>query len=121
MKYGEKIITAFAIYHRTVDLMKATGLSKGTVVKYKKDSELMELAGQRRKEMLQTAVHKMEHELYNTVQTLCRIRDDKSVNPQVRVSASNTLLNHFHSLKVTLEFEDRIEALEKAEEERNRE
>lgn len=112
-QYDEKIILYFAMFHRTVDLMKATGLSKNTICKYKKNKEFMELAKQRRDELLQSAVHRMECELFNTINVLCKIRDKESINPQTRVSACNTILNHFQSLKVTLEFSERLEALER--------
>ena len=116
-QYDEKIILYFAMFHRTVDLMNATGLSKNTICKYKKDKHLMELARERREELLQSAVHRLECELFNTINVLCKIRDRESVNPQTRVSACNTILNHFQGLKTTLEITERLEALERSGEE----
>lgn len=115
--YDEKIIMSFAVYHRTVDLMKATGLSKATIVRYKKDDELMTLANKQRDELLKSAVHRMECELLKTIATLCQIRDNPRVNAQTRVSACNTILNHFQTLRFSLEIQERVEALEKRQSE----
>lgn len=115
--YDERIVLAFAVYSRTVDLMNVTGLSRTTICKYKKDTQLSELAKERRNELLKSAVHRLECELLKTVDALCKIRDNTKVNPQTRVSACNTILNHFNNLKMTLEISDRIEALEKRGEE----
>ena len=112
-KYDDNLIMCFAVYHRTMDLVKATGYSRATIDRYKKDSVLMRLAEERRKEIIETAVHKMEYELYSTINTLCKIRDNKGVNPQVRVSACNTILNHYHPLRESLEIDRRLDELEK--------
>ena len=116
-KYNEDVINAFALYQRTVDLMKATGLSHTTIVKYKKDEELLELANQRRGEIIKTTVNRLQGEMINSLRVLCKIRDNERVNPQVRVSACNSIFNNCRAWTETVDILERVEALEKKERE----
>ena len=115
-KYSEIVITAFATYTKTVDLMKATGLSKTTIVRYKKDSYLMELAEERRLQVVKESVYKMQSELTKCVDTLIQIRDDTEVNPQIRIYACNSIMNHCRDFTLSVDVMERIEALERMDE-----
>lgn len=115
-EYSEVIISAFAVYTRTVDLMKATGLSKATIVKYKKDTRLMELAEERRLQVVKESVYKMQSELTKCIDTLVALRDSPEVNPQVRVSACNSIMNHCRDFTLSVDVIERLEALERMEE-----
>lgn len=114
-KYSEIVITAFATYTKTADLIKATGLSRTTIVKYKKDSHLMELAEERRLQVVKESVYKMQSELTKCVDTLVQIRDDAEVNPQIRIYACNSIMNHCRDFTLSVDVLDRIEALERME------
>lgn len=115
-EYSEVVITAFATYTRTVDLMKATGLSKSTIVKYKNDSHLRELAEERRLQVVKESVYKMQSELTKCVDTLVEIRDNTENNPQIRVYACNCIMNHCRDWTLSVDVMERIEALERIEE-----
>ena len=114
--YSEVVITAFATYTKTSDLMKATGLSRTTIVKYRKDSHLIKLAEERRLQVVQESVYKMQSELTKCVDTLIHIRDDKEVNPQIRVYACNCIMNHCRDWTLSVDVLERVEALERMEE-----
>lgn len=116
MNYSELVITAFATFTKTSDLMKATGLSRTTIVRYRKDSELMELAEERRLEVVKESVYKMQSELTKCVDTLVQIRDDTEVNPQIRVYACNCIMNHCRDWTLSVDVLQRVEALERIEE-----
>lgn len=117
MKYSEVVISAFAIYQKTTDIMKATGLSKTTVCKYKKDSHLLELAEERRLQIVKESVYKMQSELTKCVDTLIEIRDNTENNPQIRVYACNCILNHCRDWTLSVDVMERVEALERISEE----
>lgn len=114
MKYSEVVINAFATYTKTVDLIQATGLSKGTICKYKRDSELMKLAQERRNQVVKEAVYKMQSELTKSVDVLVSIRDNEDVNAQTRAYVCNLLLNHCRDWTLSVDILERVEALEKA-------
>lgn len=113
MTYSEKIITAFAMYRKTSDLVRETGLSRGTVLKYRKDKELIALANERRLDIISGAVFKMQSELTKCVDMLVMIRDDPEINPQIRVHACNALMNHCREWTLTADVIARVEALER--------
>lgn len=116
-EYSEIVITAFATFTKTVDLMKATGLSKTTVVRYKQDSHLQELANERRLQIVKESVYKMQSELTKCVDTLVKIRDNEEINPQIRIYACNSIMNHCRDFTLSVDVMERVEALEKMEEE----
>lgn len=114
--YSELVITAFATFTKISDLMSVTGLSRSTIIRYKKDDHLKELAEERRLQVVKEAVYKMQSELTKCVDTLVQIRDDTSVNPQIRVTACNCILNHCRDWTLSVDIMERVEALEKMEE-----
>ena len=111
-EYSEVVITAFATYTRTIDLMTATGLCKTTIIKYKKDKRLLELATERRLQVVKESVFKMQSELTKCVDTLVRIRDDEEINPQIRVYACNCIMNQCKDWTMSIDVLDRLKALE---------
>ena len=112
MKYTELVITAFATYTKTVDLMNVTGLSKQTIVNYKKDKKLLKLAEERRLQIVRQATYKMQSELTKCVDTLVSIRDNEENNPQIRVYACNCIMNHCKDWTLSVDVLDRLQALE---------
>lgn len=111
-RYSEEVITAFATYTRTCDLVNATGLARGTIVKYKKDKELLRLADERRRQIVKQSVFKMQSELTKCVNTLVEIRDNTTINPQIRVYACNCIMNHCKDFTLSVDVMERIEELE---------
>lgn len=115
MQYSEKVITAFALYSKTSDLIKETGLSRSSVVRYKKDKELLRLAEERRLQAVRQSLHKMQFELLKSVEVLTEIRDNEKTAPQVRVLACNSLLNQCKDWTLSVDVLERLEALERAQ------
>lgn len=111
-KYSELVITAFATYTSTTDLSNITGLSRSTIVKYKKDNYLQELADERRMQIIKESVYKMQSQLTKCVDTLIEIRDNEELNPQTRIYATNCLMNHCKDWTITADIVDRVEKLE---------
>lgn len=118
-RYSEKVINAFALYTRPVDLVKATGLHKSTIARYKHDDTLEELARERRADFVKDAVSKMQAELYASVDTLAQIRDSKEASEQTRAYACNCLLNQCKDWLTTQEIITRLRKLEEQVNERN--
>lgn len=115
MQYSEKVITAFALYSKTSDLIKETGLSRSSVVRYKRDKELQRLASERRLQAVRQSLHKMQFELTKSVEVLTEIRDNEKTAPQVRVLACNSLLNQCKDWTLSVDVLERLEALERAQ------
>lgn len=116
-KYSELIINSFAMYTRTVDLMRETGLCKNTICQYKKDKRLLELANERRLQVVKESVYKMQSELTKSVEVLASLRDNEEVNAQTRAYCCNLLLNHCRDWTLSVDLLERVEALEKAQNE----
>lgn len=116
--YSEIVINAFTLYTRTTDLITATGLCKSTIVKYKKDNELLKIVNERRGQVIKGAVYKMQSELVKTVDTLVSIRDNEEVNAQTRAYVCNLLLSHCRDWTQSVDILERLEALERIEKDR---
>lgn len=116
MRYSELVITAFATYTKTVDLVSVTGLARSTIVKYKKDKELQRLADERRLQVVRESVYKMQAELTKCVDTLIKIRDNEENNPQIRVYACNCIMNHCRDWTLSVDVMKQIEELKTARE-----
>lgn len=112
MKYSDKIINAFTLYTRTVDLVNATGLSKQTIIKYKKDPGLQSIISDIRQQTLRDTVNRLHNELYKSIDTLAKIRDNEEVNAQTRVYCANCLINHCKEWTLAVDVIDRLENLE---------
>ena len=114
-EYSEKVITAFAIYQKTSDLVKVTGLSRSTIVRYKKDESLLKLATERRLQAVKQSVYKMQSELFKCVEVLSGIRDNTEARPEVRVLACNSIMNQCKDWTLSVDVLERLEALELAQ------
>lgn len=110
--YNDKVILAFVTYTRTVDLMNATGLSKQTIVKYKKDEKLKKLVDDYRGQILRESLTKMQMEVKKNVETLVKIRDDDETPPQAKINACNSLMSHCKDWTIAIDVLNRLQALE---------
>lgn len=119
MTYSDELIMAFVTYTRTVDLMRVTGLSKQTIVKYKHSKALQTVVNEHRQEIISTCVRKLQTQLTKCVDTLASIRDDTNNNAQTRINACNSLMNHCRDWTLTCDVLDRLQALERAQNDDN--
>ncbi|MCH5343356.1 MAG: hypothetical protein J1E64_04890 [Acetatifactor sp.] len=111
--YPEKVINAFLKYDKITDIMKDTGLSRGTIDKYRKDEEFQKVLFERKELFVAAAVSKMQTALSKGVDVLKRIIENEAVSPQVRVNAISVLFAQCKAWTTELDLLKRIEALEK--------
>ena len=112
--YSETLITAFLSNYRSVDIAKAAGVSVTTVNRYKADPAFVAILNERRSEIVNAAVDKMNETILKDVSVLQKIIDNDEVNPAVRVNAINTKWSHLREWKSLIDFENRLRALESA-------
>ncbi len=112
--YTEELISAFLEYDKISDIMRATGLSRNTVSKYRDDSHFQEILNQRRVQIIRRSVQKMQQSLTDCVNVLNRIIKNDEISPQIRVNAIQIMLSQCKSWTETADLAERVEALERA-------
>ncbi len=112
--YTEELISAFLEYDKISDIMRATGLSRNTVSKYRDDAQFQEILNQRRVLIIRRSVQKMQQSLTDCVNVLNRIIKNDEISPQIRVNAIQIMLSQCKSWTETADLAERVEALEKA-------
>lgn len=113
-QYSENVISAFLEHDKIIDIMKATGLSRATVDRYRKDAELQRILTERKAMYIEAAVSQMQAGLTESVEVLRGIIKDKKVNPQARIYAISTLFTACRNWTETADILRRIEKLEEA-------
>jgi hypothetical protein len=109
---NERLLAAFMRYHRTVDLIKETGLSKSTILKLKKDPAFQNALSERRTQVVAAAADRLRSYICTDIDTLQAIADDQDIQPQVRINAIQCILGSFSTLCGIAEIERRLTALE---------
>ena len=112
-QYSEKVINAFLEYDKVTDIMAATGLSRGTIDKYRKDEEFQKVLFERKERFVAAAVAKMQASLSKGADVLQRIIENEAVSPQTRVNAVSVLFAQCKSWTTELDLLERIRALER--------
>lgn len=112
-QYSEKVINAFLEHDKITDIMAATGLSRGTIDKYRKDEEFQKVLFERKERFVAAAVSKMQASMSRGAEVLQRIIENESVAPQTRVNAISVLFAQCKAWTTELDLLKRIEALEK--------
>ena len=112
--YSEKIVSAFLEHDKITDIMKATELSRATIDRYRRDSELQKILTERKAMYIEAAVSQMQAGLTESVEVLRGIIKDKKVNPQARIYAISTLFTACRNWTETADILRRIEKLEEA-------
>lgn len=112
-QYSEKVINAFLEHDKIIDIMAATGLSRGTIDKYRKDEEFQKVLFERKERFVAAAVSKMQASMSRGAEVLQRIIENESVAPQTRVNAISVLFAQCKAWTTELDLLKRIEALEK--------
>lgn len=111
-QYSETVITAFLTYDKVTDIVKATGISRKTITKYKYSADFQEILSQRRIEYVKEAVNKMQGALTECVEVLMSIIRDPDTAPQVKVNAIQTVFNQCRDWTLSVNVMDRIEQIE---------
>ena len=112
--YSEKIVSAFLEHDKITDIMKATELSRATIDRYRRDSELQKILTERKAMYIEAAVSQMQAGLTESVEVLRGIIKDKKVNPQARIYAISTLFTACRNWTETADILRRIEKLEES-------
>lgn len=113
--YSETLIQAFLQYDKIVDIMKATGLSRSTIVRYRDSPDFQKVLSDRRTAYVETAVTKMQAFMCEGVETLRDIIRDENTSAQVKVNAIQILFAQCKSWTETVDVLKRLEALENCE------
>lgn len=111
---SEKVIKAFLMNHRVVDVAKSAGISKSTVYKLKNDSHFQQVLSERRADLVKRSVDEMRSYLLKDVQVLQAIIEDSNVNASTRVYAIATMMSQLKDWTTIVDLEQRLTALEKA-------
>lgn len=111
--YTEELISAFLEYDKISDIMRATGLSRNTVSRYRDDSQFQEILNQRRVQIIRRSVQKMQQSLTDCVNVLNRIINNDDISPQIRVNAIQIMMSQCKSWTETADLAERVAALER--------
>lgn len=114
-EYPEKLISAFLTEARPVDIQRAAGISNTKYYSLRADPEFMQAVTERRSEIVQSAVKRMENNLVKNVDTLQKIIDDSEISPQVRINALNLYLSQLGQWKMTTDILERLQKIEAGE------
>ena len=112
-RYSEKIINAFLEHDKISDIMSATGLSRGTINKYRDDEDFQRVLFERKEQFVSAAVARMQSSLFEAAEVLQDIINNENVSAQVRVNAISVLFQQCKNWTTELDILKRIEALEK--------
>lgn len=110
--YSEKLIQSFLQYDKIVDIMKATGLSRSTIMRYRDSLDFQKVLSDRRTAYVEAAVTKMQSFMCEGVETLQKIIRDEEVSAQTKVNAVQILFAQCKSWTETVDILKRLEALE---------
>ena len=93
MKDIERITEAFLKYNSNKEIADSLGVSVRTVQNYKNDTEIKKAISKARYEAVNSAIQKMEMSLYDAIEILVSIMNDKTASNQIRLNAVNLLLS----------------------------
>ena len=110
----ERVIGAFLTNFRTVDVMKATGLSSKTVYKIRNDPKFQKVLQERKDAVLQEAVEKMRGYMTKNVEILQGIIEDPETSAQTKINGIQLMFNAFRDWTTTTDLIKRVEALQEA-------
>lgn len=116
--FTEDLIAAFLEYDKISDIMRATGLSRNTVTRYRDDPQFQGILNQRRVQIIRRSVQKMQQSLADCVNVLNRIINDGDISPQIRVNAIQIMMSQCKSWTETADLAERVEALERQSKEK---
>lgn len=111
--FTEDLISAFLEYDKIADIMRATGLSRNTVTRYRDDPQFQDILNQRRVQIIRRSVQKMQQSLTDCVNVLNRIINNDDISPQIRVNAIQIMMSQCKSWTETADLAERVEALER--------
>ena len=111
--FTEDLIAAFLEYDKISDIMRATGLSRNTVTRYRDDPQFQDILNKRRVQIIRRSVQKMQQSLSNCVNVLNRIINNDDISPQIRVNAIQIMMSQCKSWTETADLAERVEALER--------
>lgn len=110
----ERVIGAFLNNFRMVDIIKETGLSKGTCYKIRNNPEFQRVIRERKQAILKTAVNKMQGYLVRDIEILQGIIENPETSAQTKVNAIQTLMNQLRDWTTTTDLQKDLEAVKSA-------
>ena len=109
---NERLVEAFLTLHTDTQIAEETGLTRRTVSKYRHSEEFQKVLTERRTELLQDTVRKMQAGLDEAVETLQGIINNPDCSPQTRVNAIATLFSHCRAWTEAVDIMERLQRLE---------
>lgn len=111
---NERVLQGFLFHYRLADVMQATGLSRNTVYRLRRDPGFQAALRARRDEASRAAVNRMADFFAKDVELLQRIAEDPSTPAQTRVYAVATLFSQLRDWRAVTDIQERLSALEEA-------
>lgn len=109
----EQIIQAVLSSGSQSEAARSLGLNKTTITHRMKNPEFKRKLDEAKAAYLQQAVQELRQELKSSVRTLAEVRDDATAPQSVRIQAADTILRHALKYTEIGDIIQRIEELEK--------
>ncbi len=113
-RFDENLIEAFVTLPTGAAIMKEAGISKTRYYRLLKDPDFQQVVRERRAEISEGAVRRMEGYLLRDVEILQGIIENSEISPQTRTNAVSVMLTQYSSWKQNVDFERRLLDLERA-------
>lgn len=114
----ENLIQAFCEGTTAADVMRRAGISRTRYYRLVRDPDFQAAVAQRRSEIVDAAVKRMERVLDRDVMILQTIIEDPETAAQTRVNAISVLMSQLSAWKSITNFEQRLLAIEECEDAR---
>ena len=112
MKVDERTIAVYLTHSSKTAIAKTLGVSRTYLYKLEKDPDFQAALQEYKRQILNTAINRMQGGLDDAVSVLLTIINDENVSAQTRLNAVNTLLIQLREMMQTQEFAQRLDALE---------
>lgn len=114
MNIDERVLAAYMANSSKTAIAKALGVSRTTLHKWEKQPEFQVALKEYKRQVLNSAVNRMQNGLDEAISVLLAIIHDENIAPQTRLNAVSTLLVQHRELLQSQEFSERLDALEQA-------
>lgn len=114
MTFDERTIAEYMANNSKTAKAKAIGVSRTYLYKLEKDPDFQAALQDYKRQVLNTAINRMQGGLDDAVTVLLAIINGENVSAQTRLNAVNTLLIQLREMMQTQEFSERLDALERS-------
>ena len=111
-EYPEELITAFMCSSKRSWIMEKTGISKSRFYRLRADPDFQRIVTERRNELIQDAVLKMEGYLSKDVEILQKIIEDPETSSQTRINGIQLVFNQLGQWRLLSDMLTRLQKIE---------